>query len=124
MNSFLIVWNFPNSAHPIVHVARVIEQCCLNSTPDLFNGQTANFVLKPQKLIESRIYVKKKPIWSVIETKLHCAITFATAQQGKSARDNGDFTGTKMHVTWGIGVSKKYLCNLWLAHKEKCGISW
>ena len=40
-------------------VARVIEQCCFNSIPDIFNGQTANFILKPPKVIEPRIYVKK-----------------------------------------------------------------
>ena len=44
---------------PCCAVARVIEQCCFNSTPDLFNGQTTNFILKPPKLIESRTYVKK-----------------------------------------------------------------
>ena len=37
----------------------VIEQCCFNNTPDPFNGQTANFILKPPKVIESRTYVKK-----------------------------------------------------------------
>ena len=41
------------------HVVRVIEQCCFNSTPDPFNGQTANFILKPPKVFESRTYVKK-----------------------------------------------------------------
>ena len=46
-------------------VCRVIEQCCLNSTSDPFNGQTANFNLKPPKVIESRTNVK---IWSAIET--------------------------------------------------------
>ena len=41
-------------------VARVIEQCCFDSTPDPFNGQTAIF-FKPPKVIEfeSRTYVKK-----------------------------------------------------------------
>ena len=43
---------------PCCAVARVIEQSCFNSTPDLFNGQTANFVLKPLKVIESRTNVK------------------------------------------------------------------
>ena len=42
-----------------VNVVRVIEQCCFNSTPDPFNGQTANFILEPPKVIESRTYVKK-----------------------------------------------------------------
>ena len=42
---------------PCCAVARVIKQCCFNSTPDPFNGQTANFILKP-KVIESRTYVK------------------------------------------------------------------
>ena len=37
----------------------VIEQCCFNNTPDPFNGQTANFMLKPPKVIQSRTYVKK-----------------------------------------------------------------
>ena len=32
---------------PYCTIARVIEQCCFNSTPDLFNSQTANFTLKP-----------------------------------------------------------------------------
>ena len=32
---------------------RVIEQCCFNSVPDPFNGQTVNFILKPPKVIES-----------------------------------------------------------------------
>ena len=40
-------------------VIRVIEQCCFNSVPDPFNGQTVNFILKPPKVIESRTYVKK-----------------------------------------------------------------
>ena len=43
----------------VVHVIRVIEQCCFNSIPDPFNGQRANFILKPPKVIESRTYVKK-----------------------------------------------------------------
>ena len=38
-----------------------------NSLPDPFNGQTANFILKTPKVIESRNYVKK-PIWSAFET--------------------------------------------------------
>ena len=38
---------------PYCAVARVMEQCCFNSTPDPFNGQTANFTLKPPKIIES-----------------------------------------------------------------------
>ena len=42
-----------------VHVVRVIEQCCFNSNPDSFNGQTANFILKPPKVIESRTQFKK-----------------------------------------------------------------
>ena len=44
---------------PCCAVARVIEQCCFNSTPDPFNGQTANFILKPPKVIESWTHVKK-----------------------------------------------------------------
>ena len=58
-----------------VHVVRVIEQCCFNSTPDPFNGQTANFISKPLKVVESRTYVKK-PIWSAIETTLVFNIFF------------------------------------------------
>ena len=54
---------------PCCAVARVIEQCCFNSTPDPFNGQIANFILKPPKVIESRTY-DKKPVWSAIETTL------------------------------------------------------
>ena len=44
---------------PCCAVARVMEQCCFNNTPDPFNGQTANFILKPPKVIESRTYVNK-----------------------------------------------------------------
>jgi hypothetical protein len=40
-------------------VARIIEQSCFNSTPDPFNGQAANFILKPLKVIESITYIKK-----------------------------------------------------------------
>ena len=40
-------------------VVRVIGQCCFNSVPDPFNGQTVNLILKPPKVIESRTYVKK-----------------------------------------------------------------
>ena len=46
-----------------------IEQCFFNSVPDPFNGQIANLISKPPKVIELRIYVKK-PIWSAIETTL------------------------------------------------------
>ena len=42
----------------------------LNSTPDYFNGQIANFTLKPPKVIESTTYVKKQTIWSATETTL------------------------------------------------------
>ena len=35
------------------------RNCCFNSVPDPFNGQTVNFILKPPKVIESRTYVKK-----------------------------------------------------------------
>ena len=38
-------------------VIRIIEQCCFNSVPDLFNGEKVNFILKPPKVIESRTYV-------------------------------------------------------------------
>ena len=44
---------------PAVYIVRGIKQCCFNSTPDPFNGQTVNFIVKPPKLIESRTYVKK-----------------------------------------------------------------
>ena len=40
-------------------INRVIERCRFNSVPDPFNGQTVNVILKPQKVIESRIYGKK-----------------------------------------------------------------
>ena len=33
------------------------EHCYLNSTLDCFNGQRANFILKPPKVIESRTYL-------------------------------------------------------------------
>ena len=42
----------PNQTCPVV-----IEQCYFNSTPEPFNGQTANIILKPPKVIESRSYV-------------------------------------------------------------------
>ena len=51
-------------------VVRVIEQCCFNSVPDPFNGKTVNFILKPQKVIESRTYILKNLIWNNIETAL------------------------------------------------------
>ena len=35
-------------------ITRVIEQCCFNSVPDPFNGQTVYFILRPPKVIESR----------------------------------------------------------------------
>ena len=38
-------------------VFRVIERCSFNSVPDPFNGQIVNSILKPPKVIESRIYV-------------------------------------------------------------------
>ena len=44
---------------PCCAVIRVIEQCCFNSTPDPFNGQTANFTLKPPEVIESTTYVNR-----------------------------------------------------------------
>jgi hypothetical protein len=49
---------------PAVHVVRVIEQCCFNRTLDPFNGQTANFIFKPPKVVESRTYVKMIYVWS------------------------------------------------------------
>ena len=33
-----------------MYVVRVIKQCCFNSVPDHFNGQTVNFFLKPPKV--------------------------------------------------------------------------
>ena len=42
-----------------VNVFRVIEKCCFNSTSNPFNVQTANFIPKPHKVIESRTSVKK-----------------------------------------------------------------
>jgi hypothetical protein len=68
-----------------VHVVRVIEQCCFNSTPDSFNGQTANIILKPPKVIESRTY-SKKPTWIAIEK--NTSVTPTTAQQSKSVRSS------------------------------------
>ena len=53
------MWILSTADLPCCAVARVIEQCCFNSTPDPFNGQIANFILKPPKVIESRTYVKK-----------------------------------------------------------------
>ena len=67
---------------PYFATARVMEQFCFNSTPDPFNGQTANFTLKPPKIIESTTYAKKK---SGVLLKQHCSITLAIAQQDKSA---------------------------------------
>ena len=66
---------------PCCAVARVIEHCCFNSTPDSFNGQTANFISKPPKVIESTTYAKKAHLELL---KQHCSITLATAQQGMS----------------------------------------
>ena len=40
-------------------VIRIIEQCCFNSVPDLFNGEKVNFILKPPKVVELRTCVKK-----------------------------------------------------------------
>ena len=40
-------------------LVRVIEQCCVNSVTDPFNGETVDLILKPPKVIESRTYVKK-----------------------------------------------------------------
>ena len=42
-----------------VHVVRVIEQCYFDSTSDPSNGQTANFILVPPKVIDPRTHVKK-----------------------------------------------------------------
>ena len=74
-----------NSDLPCCAFARVIEQCCFSSNPNPFNGQTANFISKQSKVIESRTNVKK-PIWSAIETTL-CSITLTTTQRGKSDLD-------------------------------------
>ena len=38
---------------PCCAVTKVIGQCYFNSVPDPFNGQTADFTLKPPKVIES-----------------------------------------------------------------------
>ena len=56
---YIALCQFTKSGLPCCAVARVIEQRGFNSTPDPFNGQTANFILKPPKVIESRTYVKK-----------------------------------------------------------------
>ena len=57
---FSLHWGFEQT-WPAVHVVRVIEQeqCYFDSTPDPFNGQTANFIVKPPRVIESRSYFKK-----------------------------------------------------------------
>ena len=54
---------------------------CFNSTPDPFNGQTANIILKPPKVIESRTYVKKSRSKTLLRLHCsnHCSITLATA---------------------------------------------
>ena len=41
------------------HVVRVIEQCCFNSVSDPFNGQTVNFIVKPPKVINQELMLKK-----------------------------------------------------------------
>ena len=41
-------------------VVRVIEQCCFNSVPDLFNGQTVNFILKSPKVMDKKLAVFEK----------------------------------------------------------------
>ena len=66
---------------PWCAVVRVIEQCCFNSTPDPFNDQTANFISKPPKVIESSTYVKKSQ--SGVLLKQHCSITLATCTAGQ-----------------------------------------
>ena len=38
---------------------RSASQCCFNSTPDLFNSQADNSILRPPKIIELITYVKK-----------------------------------------------------------------
>ena len=48
-----------NQTCPVLLLLEIREQCCFNSTPDPFNGQRANFILKPPKVIESRTYIKK-----------------------------------------------------------------
>ena len=60
-----------NQTWPTVHVVRIIEQCSFNSAPDTFNGQTAYFILKPPKVIESRTYVKEANL-ECYETTLLC----------------------------------------------------
>ena len=62
--SYVVVLALPL---PCCAVTRVIEQCCFNSTPDPFNDQTANFALKPPKVIDLML---KKPIRSATETTL------------------------------------------------------
>ena len=55
---FSLHWSFKQT-WPAVHVVRVIEQCYFDSTSDPSNGQTANFILKPPKVIDPRTHVKK-----------------------------------------------------------------
>ena len=52
-------------------VVWVIEQCCLNSAPDIFNGQSVNCILKPPQVVESRTYVKKGQPETLL--KQHCS---------------------------------------------------
>ena len=54
---------------PCCAVARVIEQCCFKSTPDPFNGQTANFTLKPPKVIDSTSYATAQQCQSICKDK-------------------------------------------------------
>ena len=51
------------------------------STPDPFNGQTDNLILKPPKVIESRTYVKKSQ--SGVLLKQHYSITLAACTAGQ-----------------------------------------
>ena len=97
---------------------RVIEQCCFNSVPDLFNGQTVDFILKPPKVVESRTYVNNM--------KQHCSITLTIGlviqlmqmQPGVHTlsqifiQRNSNKPDTQMHLSL-----KAFVCNL---HLHRC----
>ena len=59
-----------------VHVVRVIEQCCFNSTPDPFNGQRANFISKPPKVRDHPFVLEGKgcPHFPMVERSQYIRI--------------------------------------------------
>ena len=66
---FSCAWLNPcNQTWLSVQVIRVKEKCCFNCTPGFFNDKIANFISKPPKVIESRVYVKKATLewyWNI-----------------------------------------------------------